>query len=205
MKSKLCPGCGHSKAISEFPAGRIGAVRARCKICTAQAARAWRKANPDKVKLQKKREYEKAPGKVIARVQRWRQKNPEKYAAQLARQTQKNREDDIARLKAWKSDPENRLESGRRYRKKYSARVRAHTRRYQAAKRKAIPAWANLKEIEWFYARAMQLAAETGTPHEVDHIVPLISQEVCGLHWEGNLQVLPRFDNRSKSNRLVEV
>lgn len=31
----------------------------------------------------------------------------------------------------------------------------------------------------------------TGVPREVNHIVPLNSDLVCGLHWEGNRQVTP--------------
>jgi hypothetical protein len=67
-----------------------------------------------------------------------------------------------------------------------------------AAKMRAIPAWANRTRIK---DKAARITDETSIPHHVDHIVPLQSDRVCGLHWEMNLQVLPAFDNRSKSNR----
>jgi 5-methylcytosine-specific restriction endonuclease McrA len=38
--------------------------------------------------------------------------------------------------------------------------------------------------------------------HEVDHIVPLKSPLVCGLHVEHNLQVIPATQNRRKHNRV---
>lgn len=37
-------------------------------------------------------------------------------------------------------------------------------------------------------------------PSEVDHIVPLTSDLGCGLHWEGNLQVIPAAANLAKKN-----
>jgi len=37
-------------------------------------------------------------------------------------------------------------------------------------------------------------------PVEVDHIVPLKSSTVCGLHTQANLQILPSVDNSRKGN-----
>lgn len=44
---------------------------------------------------------------------------------------------------------------------------------------------------------------ETGTRHEVDHIVPLKGKTVRGLHVETNLRVIPHTENRQKGNKLL--
>lgn len=60
---------------------------------------------------------------------------------------------------------------------------------------KRTPLWANGEEIFSFYERARK---EFLT---VDHIVPLKSKIVCGLHVETNLQLLTLSENASKGNR----
>lgn len=70
---------------------------------------------------------------------------------------------------------------------------RATTAKRKAAKLQATPKWANMTKIAAFYA-----AAPAGC--DVDHIVPLVSPFVCGLHCEANLQYLPSAENQSKRN-----
>lgn len=66
---------------------------------------------------------------------------------------------------------------------------------------KATPRWADIDKMRAVYRMARQMTVLTGVPHHVDHIVPVNSKLVCGLHCEGNLQVLMAVDNLSKSNR----
>lgn len=80
--------------------------------------------------------------------------------------------------------------------------MRASLRR--AAIRKRTPVWLSADQIaatQVFFEEARRLTAETGIPHEVDHIVPLLGENVCGLHVPWNLQVLTEFANRSKGNK----
>ena len=64
----------------------------------------------------------------------------------------------------------------------------------------ATPLWANKKKIKEFYAVAKMLTENTGIKHQVDHIVPLRGELVCGLHVEYNLQILTKDENIRKSN-----
>jgi hypothetical protein len=76
-------------------------------------------------------------------------------------------------------------------------------RSYDASRKavllRAQPAWLSDKQkadILHFYSQAWQLGLE------VDHIVPLRSKNVCGLHVPWNLQLLSRSANASKNNKF---
>lgn len=65
----------------------------------------------------------------------------------------------------------------------------------------ATPAWANHDAIRAIYDAAFALEQATGEKYHVDHVVPLNSKLVCGLHAESNLAVLPWLENVKKNNR----
>lgn len=77
-------------------------------------------------------------------------------------------------------------------------------RRRQARKKQATPKWADRKAMQAVYRAAVVLTDKTGAAHDVDHIVPLTSDSVCGLHCEFNLRVIPRTENRKKANAFDE-
>ena len=70
----------------------------------------------------------------------------------------------------------------------------------RASKLNATPGWANQKKINEFYETANGLSMLTGEWYSVDHVIPLISPLVCGLHCEQNLQILTVSDNSKKHN-----
>lgn len=77
-----------------------------------------------------------------------------------------------------------------------------------AAKANATPRWLTKQDralIAEIYAEAATKTASTGVKHEVDHIIPLRSKQVCGLHVPWNLRAIPSHKNRAKSNILIET
>lgn len=65
--------------------------------------------------------------------------------------------------------------------------------KYRALKALAMPIWVDLIELKNVYTNAPENL-------DVDHIIPLQGNEVCGLHVPWNLQYLTRGQNATKSN-----
>lgn len=82
------------------------------------------------------------------------------------------------------------------------AKSAAYTAKYKTQRRLAMPKWANEFFIEEAYHLAHLRTKLTGFPWHVDHIVPLRGKNVCGLHVEHNLQVIPAKLNSQKSNKF---
>jgi hypothetical protein len=107
---------------------------------------------------------------------------------------------DLSRLERHK----RRLSAGR-WRRTHAAKWAAIQSRYRSCKLKATPAWANQSLIAGLYDLARRLTLESGIPHHVDHIFPLKSDWVCGLHVETNLRVITAKENIAKKNRKTEI
>lgn len=83
-------------------------------------------------------------------------------------------------------------------------------RRYDAfvkmLKRRATPFWLSKEQtlaMRRFFERAAALTESTGVKHEVDHVVPLNGDSVCGLNVPWNLQILTKSENAKKSNKYA--
>jgi len=68
-------------------------------------------------------------------------------------------------------------------------------RKRQILHKNAIPKWFEEEKVSYLYLKAKQFNMQ------VDHIVPLNSPIVCGLHCWHNLQLLDISLNSSKSNK----
>jgi hypothetical protein len=142
-----------------------------------------------------------------ARDNEKRSQKPKSEASKAAgrRYYEKNKEAVKARANARPKDEINQ------YRKKhkennpeyYKSLTSVRKRRH----RNATPKWINTGQklaMRHLYLQAMELTKLTGERYVVDHIVPLISDEVCGLHVPWNLRVITQEENLRKSNKLLE-
>lgn len=195
---RACNTCGVVKPIEGFYPRC-----ARCKVCFLDACRAKHAANPSVMRR---------------RVMEWKKSNPDKVkvngAAYRERHREKIRKSGLAHYYANRErllflQAESRKRNVDRIRE-YNARwdqenkdkANAKAARRRAQKMLATPTWADKEKILAFYSEAQKLTKQTGVEHHVDHIVPLISKMVCGLHVEHNLRVVPAVENLAKFNKF---
>jgi hypothetical protein len=65
----------------------------------------------------------------------------------------------------------------------------------------ATPSWSNKFFVAEAYDIAKRRTVLTGFQWQVDHVVPLRSTLVCGLHAHTNVAVIPKSVNLAKGNR----
>lgn len=90
------------------------------------------------------------------------------------------------------------------WRQRNKPKLTAFAAKNRGLRRKCTPKWADLKAMELVYVECAKVKKESGVMHHVDHIVPLINKDVCGLHVPWNLRVVTGKENWSKNNKFIE-
>ncbi|EKN6068012.1 TPA: hypothetical protein ACJTCA_004151 [Yersinia enterocolitica] len=108
----------------------------------------------------------------------------------------KKKEHILAVSKKWRNENSEQMNSLRQNFKDKNGWYGAYGRAtHRANKLNAIPAWADREKIKEVYFNRPDYMV-------VDHIIPLNSKLVCGLHVHYNLQYLTPEDNSKKGNRF---
>lgn len=119
-----------------------------------------------------------------ARVKAWGESNRDKTKKYKKAWSEKNEAKHVELRKQWVASNRGK-----------SLAINAKRR---AKRLGAIPSWADLSRIESVYLEAGR-RIDAGEDVHVDHVVPLCSPVVCGLHVHENLRIVPANVNRSKS------
>jgi hypothetical protein len=166
-----------------------------------QVNRQWCENNKDKLKTVKNKWHKANKDKRVVDIKVWREINKERVtlydkAYKLANKDKVkeyckvNRDAKRKALNAWrKANPDKSREQ---YAKTRMSRM------------KRIPVWLSEQDqraIKEMYKLAIRKEKETGIKWHVDHIIPLMGDNVSGLHVPQNLQVLPASENMRKSNK----
>lgn len=110
----------------------------------------------------------------------------------------------VAWLALKKRVRENNQERVKRNRRDWYVKNTAKERGYRYDRlykeTKATPAWADTARMNQLYRAAALMTAATGVEYHVDHEVPIRGKNVCGLHVETNMRVVPATVNLSKGN-----
>lgn len=151
---------------------------------------------------QRSRYFENHEVELAVRAE-WRAKNSDKMKGYLSTYYEANRELVNQRTSTWKKDNPDRVKaSAKLHYSKNASRYNAHTARRRATQEASTPIWADVKSIDAIYAMCKFLNAVTGKGvFSVDHVVPIKSERVCGLHVPANLAIIPLVANKVKNNR----
>ncbi len=133
-----------------------------------------------------------------------RKKLPKSEASKEAgrRYYQKNKE--LVKAKALTRPVDLQREYRKRWKKRNPEKTQTLANAWKKRVRKAAPKWMTKEQkqqIQKLYLAARRITKETGVKYVVDHIVPLNSEVVCGLHVPWNMQLMTHEENCRKSNR----
>ena len=203
MLTKFCNGCNITKGVSCFSkksAAKDG-LQIKCKECDSR--RMKKEYHLDVQKSRQRNKESRAQRFLVNPTLRekrntssyaYNKRNPEKRAALAREYLRKGKEDPlfVERLQA----------KQRKYKETHPEIISALHSKRRASKLLAMPKFANEDTIKGLYKLAKEMTTTSGVAHHVDHIVPLRSKLVCGLHWEGNLQIITAEENLRKGNRV---
>lgn len=186
---KVCTKCGVEKSFSEFykRSSSKDGFCIWCRACMRAYKRVYTNANADKV-----RAYNSG----------WRRNNPQKVKENAARFYQNNSEKVKETVRSfYRANSADKIKYQSEYKKINRDKTNADCAKRRAAKLRASPEWTSDEGIKQYYLIADYLSDFFGMEFNVDHIVPLQSDLVCGLHWEGNFSIMLGAWNIAKGNR----
>lgn len=183
---KRCTKCGETKPLEMFSphAKTKDRKRSWCKPCCSKAysqyaksddggavINQWNSSNADRKRQHFRDHYHRNVESHRERAAQYRSENPEKVKVSQATSKARN-----------------------------ITSVYARNRARTDQQRLATPKWADVEKIATIY-KVSAVLRNAGRAVCVDHIIPLISDVVCGLHVHNNLQVISTSENVRKGNR----
>lgn len=206
METKICNTCCVEKPPTEFGPHKtaVDGYNPKCKSCVSEYNREYRQRNRERIIENDLRYAAANREQARERAARWRKDNPNRVKRNEKQYYQQNKERELEKSKQrHKQNKKTNCERSKQWRLDSPDRVAAQTAKRRATKKQAVPSWVDLDIVARLYLQAVELTESTGVSHQVDHIVPLNSDVVCGLHCEDNLRVITAEENNAKKNKLI--
>ena len=141
-----------------------------------------------------KQRYLDNPQEAKDRMARWIEKNPERRRGHLRKYIDKHRDRERKRSAVYRRENHDKVKFRvADWARRNPDRLREKAAYRRGLKRSASPSWLDRKELQSVYRSCPQ-------GYEVDHIIPLNHEYVCGLHIPLNLTYLTIQQNREKGN-----
>lgn len=188
---KKCYKCKIKKELKDFNKNKSNkdGLQSKCRSCF----KLYNYKNKLKIKLNNKKYYENNKEVIKENSRINRKNNPIRYY-QYNVNYRINNKDKIKR-------------DGKLYARNNKHVINHNNSNHRAKKLQATPKWLtgfDLEYIKNIYTQSSELTRITGIKYNVDHIVPLNSKLVCGLHVPWNLQVIEQSENIKKSNKILK-
>lgn len=204
-----CSKCGTYKAFAEFSKDKHSSNgwSSACLVCRNRQFKAWAEAHPDKLKASVQRWIEKNIDFVRSRAREssraWRAARDRDELNKAQRAYRQSRPEQFREyeVRSYAQHKDRLLHAQRLDRQTRPWLYCAYDAKKRAKRKKAYCAWADQSAIKAVYIVAKKLR-NAGVDCHVDHIVPLVSSVVQGLHVESNLRIVFAQDNLKKSNRF---
>lgn len=201
---KRCASCADYKPLHLFAKSSQSkdGLHSYCKPCANRKRQEWREQNRDKDRASTRRWADKNLERARSNAKAYWASHREEHKERCKSRYYADPEKHNAETRAWyRENRERVLIQKQEYAQRNKDECAARSRFYKSLRRYQMPSWANRKAIADIYRKARKMSRETGMPYHVDHIVPVTSKLVCGLHVEFNLQILPGTENIVKGNR----
>ncbi len=161
----------------------------KCAPCDRAAGAEWQRANSDKIKERKARQYRSNPEKARERATKWKRANPDKVREIDAQWRRTNSDKDKERKAIWRQenpDKKNAIEHRRK------ARKTAAGGSYTAAEWQAL--------IRYYGGRCL-CCGRSDVALTVDHVIPISKGGTSNID---NIQPLCMRCNQSKAGKEID-
>jgi hypothetical protein len=203
---KQCIDCKLTKDATEYGKHATTADRLmqRCKACQSAYNKCYRDMNRDRLNTEDRRRAAEQAELRAVRTREWIKANPERRKQTLELNYQRHKEAGTLDKYYGKRDPKVARQRAKQWRLDNPGKVAATTAKRRDVVRRATVPWTEWEEIEKVYIECARISEETGVKHQVDHKIPLVNAEVCGLHCLANLQIITAVENNIKKCKFVD-